>query len=76
MGFLNRLKAAYKALKGVPTSWQRPMEDFRVPSLATFHQGDILGGKNVLISGAGPNIGKSLALEMGKQGAHVFFIDG
>ncbi len=75
MGFLNRLKAAYKALKGAPPSWQRPMEDFKVPSLARFHQGDILAGKNVLISGAGPNIGKSLALEMGKQGAHVFFTD-
>lgn len=51
------------------------MEDFRVPSLATSHQGDILAGKNVLISGAGPNIGKSLALEMGKQGAKIFFTD-
>jgi NAD(P)-dependent dehydrogenase (short-subunit alcohol dehydrogenase family) len=51
------------------------IEDFRVSSLASSHQGDILAGKNVLISGAGPNIGKSLALEMGNQGAHVFFTD-
>jgi len=75
MGFLNRLKAVYKALKAAPPSGQRPIEDFRVSSLATFHQGDILAGKNVLISGAGPNIGKSLALEMGKQGACLFVTD-
>jgi len=75
MGFLNRLKAAYRVMRvGLP---QPPalIEDFRVSSLASSHQGDILVGKNVLISGAGPNIGKSLALEMGKQGAHVFFTD-
>jgi len=75
MGLLNRLKTAYRVLRvGLP---QTPtfMEDFRVSALASSHQGDILAGKNVLISGAGPNIGKSLALEMGKQGAHIFFTD-
>lgn len=72
MGFLNRLKDAYRVMRvGLP---HPPVliEDFRVSSLASSHQGDILAGKNVLISGTGPNIGKSLALEMGKQGAHIF----
>jgi NAD(P)-dependent dehydrogenase (short-subunit alcohol dehydrogenase family) len=75
MGFLNRLKAAYRVMRvGLPQA-SAPIEDFRVSSLASSHQGDILAGKNVLISGTGPNIGKSLALEMGKQGAHIFFTD-
>ena len=52
-----------------------PMEDFRVSNLASSQHGDLLAGKNVLISGAGPNIGKSLAVEMGRQGAYVFFSD-
>ena len=35
----------------------------------------LLAGKNVLITGAGQNIGKSIAVEMAKQGAKVFFTD-
>ncbi|MEJ2618364.1 MAG: SDR family NAD(P)-dependent oxidoreductase [Ignavibacteriaceae bacterium] len=33
----------------------------------------LLQGKNVLITGAGKNIGRSIALEMAKQGANIFF---
>ena len=35
----------------------------------------LLKGKNVLITGAGRNIGRSIAIEMAKQGASIFFTD-
>jgi NAD(P)-dependent dehydrogenase (short-subunit alcohol dehydrogenase family) len=35
----------------------------------------LLSGKNVLITGAGRNIGRSIALEMAQQGANIFFTD-
>ncbi len=35
----------------------------------------LLLGKNVLITGADSNIGRSLAIEMARQGANIFFTD-
>jgi NAD(P)-dependent dehydrogenase (short-subunit alcohol dehydrogenase family) len=35
----------------------------------------LLSGKNVLISGVGANIGRSIALEMAAQGAAIYFFD-
>lgn len=35
----------------------------------------LLSGKNVLITGGGRNIGRSIALEMAQHGANVFFTD-
>jgi NAD(P)-dependent dehydrogenase (short-subunit alcohol dehydrogenase family) len=35
----------------------------------------LITGKNVLITGAGRNIGRSIALEMADQGANIYFID-
>ena len=35
----------------------------------------LLAGKNVLITGAGRNIGRGVAHEMAKQGANIFFTD-
>jgi NAD(P)-dependent dehydrogenase (short-subunit alcohol dehydrogenase family) len=35
----------------------------------------LLLGKNALITGAGRNIGRNIALEMAKQGANIFFTD-
>ena len=35
----------------------------------------LLQGKNALITGAGQNIGKSIALEMAKQACNVLFTD-
>ena len=35
----------------------------------------ILANKNVLITGAVQNIGRSIALEMAKQGANIYFTD-
>jgi len=36
---------------------------------------ELLAGKNVLVTGAGRNIGRSIAIEMAKQGANLFFTD-
>lgn len=36
---------------------------------------NLLLGKNALITGAGRNIGKAIAVEMAKEGANVFFTD-
>ena len=38
-------------------------------------RGKLLEGQNVLITGAGQNIGRSIALEMAGQGANIFFTD-
>jgi NAD(P)-dependent dehydrogenase (short-subunit alcohol dehydrogenase family) len=35
----------------------------------------LLFGKNALITGSGKNIGRSIALEMARQGANIFFTD-
>ena len=35
----------------------------------------LLSGKNVLITGAGGTIGKSIAIEMAKQGARILFTE-
>lgn len=35
----------------------------------------LLCGKNAFITGAGQNIGRSIALEMAKQGANIYFLD-
>jgi len=35
----------------------------------------LLEGKNILITGAGRNIGRAIAIETAKQGANVFFTD-
>jgi NAD(P)-dependent dehydrogenase (short-subunit alcohol dehydrogenase family) len=42
---------------------------------ATVLENQLLAGKNVLITGAARNIGKSIAIEMAKQGANVFCTD-
>jgi NAD(P)-dependent dehydrogenase (short-subunit alcohol dehydrogenase family) len=37
--------------------------------------GELLTGKNVLVTGGGRNIGSSVAIEMAKEGANVYFIE-
>lgn len=39
------------------------------------YDNQLLAGKNILITGAGKNIGKSIAMEMATQGGNIYFID-
>ncbi len=50
-------------LKSVPVPSEQPMN----------HK--LLFEKNVLLTGAGQNVGRGIALEMAKQGANIFFTD-
>jgi len=45
------------------------------PNASLVMDNKLLYGKNVLITGAGRNIGRSIVLEMAKQGANIFFTD-
>jgi NAD(P)-dependent dehydrogenase (short-subunit alcohol dehydrogenase family) len=49
-----------------------PLQVPTAPGSVTFDQ-QLLRHKNVLITGAGQNIGRSMALEMARQGANIFF---
>ncbi|MEP0753542.1 SDR family oxidoreductase [Trichocoleus sp. Lan] len=74
MSFKTRLKAALTAFVNPPTAPKlvvtKPGPE---PSVVIDNQ--LLAGKNVLITGAARNIGRSIALEMAKQGANIFFTD-
>jgi NAD(P)-dependent dehydrogenase (short-subunit alcohol dehydrogenase family) len=45
------------------------------PEPAAVLDNALLTGKNVLITGIGPQIGRSIAIEMKKQGANVYYTD-
>jgi NAD(P)-dependent dehydrogenase (short-subunit alcohol dehydrogenase family) len=74
MSFKSRLKAALKAFINPPIAPKfvapKPAPE---PSIVIDNQ--LLAGKKVLITGGGRNIGRSIALEMAKQGANIFFTD-
>lgn len=75
MKFRTRLKSALRAFKN-PGIIERPVQEkivFKEPIVIIDNQ--LLAGKNVLITGAGRNIGRSIALEMAKQGANIYFTD-
>jgi len=75
-----RIKAALKAFihpaliqrvpPPPPRTFPKPAPE---PRIVLDNQ--LLAGKNVLITGAGKNCGRGIALEMAKQGANVFFTD-
>lgn len=72
--FRSRLKAALKSfINPIPTAKLLIRTIETEPSAIANHQ--LLTGKNVLITGAGRNIGRSIALELAKQGANIFFTD-
>lgn len=69
-----RFKAASKAfLDPVPTL--KPTVFVKTVEPLVVLDNQLLAGKNALITGAGRNIGRSIAIEMAKQGANIFFTD-
>jgi NAD(P)-dependent dehydrogenase (short-subunit alcohol dehydrogenase family) len=72
--FKTRLKAALTAFTD-PDALKRAVIHVREPEPRTVLDNRLMAGRNVLITGAGRNIGRSIALEMAKQGANVFFTD-
>ncbi|MTJ11804.1 SDR family oxidoreductase [Anabaena sp. UHCC 0187] len=75
---LNNIKTRFKAalqafLDPVPTLKPKVFVKIVEPSVVLDNQ--LLAGKNVLITGAAKNIGRSIAIEMAKQGANIFFTD-
>ena len=50
------------------------MQDREIDTMVVMDN-QLLFGKNALITGAGHNIGRGIALEMARQGANIFFTD-
>lgn len=75
MNIKTRLKAALNSFLEPSSKIPKVIiqEKEKDPSLVLDNK--LLAGKNVLITGAGQNIGKSIALEMAKQGANIYFTD-
>lgn len=74
MNLKTRLKAALKSFKN-PVTTPKPVTPKPAPEPSVVIDNQLLAGKNVLITGAARNIGRSIALEMAKQGANIFFTD-
>lgn len=74
MRFTRRIKAALTALME-PEALKKAVIHVREREPSTVVDNLLLAGKNVLITGAGRNIGRSIALELAAQGANVFFTD-
>ena len=79
MSFLNSLKLRVRAagnafLRPLPPPSPSPSVHL-VKDLQLVEPGQLLRGKNVLITGAGRNIGRSIALECAQQGANIYFIE-
>lgn len=68
------VREAAESLPIPPTPYYRvemPPKDKAV----MVYDNQLLAGKNVLITGAGQNIGRSIALEMAQQGATIYFTE-
>lgn len=75
MNFKNRLKAALKSFINPDLIQQKTLIQFRDIQTKVVLENKLLAEKNVLITGAGQNIGRGIALEMAKQGANIYFTD-
>jgi len=68
------VREAAESLPIPPTPYYRvemPPKD----KATVIYDNQLLAGKNVLITGAGQNIGRSIALEMAQQGATIYFTE-
>lgn len=74
MQFTTRIKAALTAFVD-PEALKKAVIHVREREPSTVVDNLLLADKNVLITGAGRNIGRSIALEMAAQGASIFFTD-
>jgi NAD(P)-dependent dehydrogenase (short-subunit alcohol dehydrogenase family) len=70
---LNKLRRMKRAIFAGTTQSARRDESAVHSRIVMDNQ--LLHNQNVLITGAGRNIGRSMAIEMAKQGANVFFTD-
>lgn len=74
MNPLRRVKAAYRALIAPPA--KTPERKPRPSPPPTVYVGEkLLPGRTALVTGAGTNIGRAIALEMGRHGARIVFTD-
>lgn len=73
--FKNRLKAALKSFINPSLLIPKIVIHNQEVEPSTVMDNHLLLGKNVLITGAGRSIGRSIAIEMAKQGANIFFTD-
>ncbi|MDS3861155.1 SDR family oxidoreductase [Thermosynechococcaceae cyanobacterium BACA0444] len=71
MNILYRLKLLINVLRGK----YNPVFIILTAEPKLVMDNQLLYGKNVFITGAGQNIGRSIALEMAKQGANIYFLD-
>lgn len=69
-----RLKAGFKAFLNPSKLPSAKLRDLP-PEPQVIISDRLLANKNVLITGAGYNIGRSIALEMAQQGANIFAIE-
>ncbi|MEM8857429.1 MAG: SDR family oxidoreductase [Chloroflexota bacterium] len=70
----NYLRAVAEALPPPPTPYYRveaPPKD----KAEVVYDNHLLSGKTVLVTAAGQNIGRSIAIEMAKQGATIYFTE-
>ncbi len=74
MNLKTRLKVALESFID-PSPKLKTVIQLREKEPQTVFDNQLLAGKNVLITGAGQNIGRSIALEMAKQGANIYFTD-
>lgn len=75
MEWKSRLKGALNALRGRLPSEPQLILPIQAPEPTVVMDNKLLSGKTVLVTGAGRNIGRSIAIEMAKQGANIFFTD-
>ena len=75
MNLKTRLKAALNSFLNPSAKVPKIIIQEKEPEPSLVLDNKLLAGKNVLITGAGQNIGKSIALEMAKQGANIYFTD-